>query len=92
MRNGDSADARASMRDKLIAVIEASDVDLGGELGEDTSLIKSGKLDSLGLFNVASFIEREVGCQVDITAFDLAEEWDTIGDILNFITALRRAQ
>lgn len=78
-----------SLRDKLIAVLEASDVDRDGELREDSSLIKSGKLDSLGLFNLALFIESEVGHKVDITAFDLATEWNTVNDILNFIAKLQ---
>jgi acyl carrier protein len=78
-----------SRRDKLIAVLKASDVELDGELKEDTPLIKSGRMDSLGLFNLAQFIESEIGRGVDITAFDLAKEWNTINDILNFIARLR---
>jgi len=89
IRNLVSRDTPQSLRDKLIAVLEASDVNLDGELKEGTSLIKSGKLDSLGLFNVALFVEREIGRKVDITAFDLAKEWNTITDILNFIAKLR---
>jgi acyl carrier protein len=89
IRNLVSRDTPQSLRDKLIAVLEASDVNLDGELKEGTSLIKSGKLDSLGLFNVALFVEREIGGKVDITAFDLAKEWNTITDILNFIAKLR---
>ena len=89
IRNLVSSDSSQSLRDKLVAVLEASDVGLDGELKEETSLIQSGKLDSLGLFNLALFIERESGRLVDITAFDLAKEWDTITDILDFIAKLR---
>ena len=84
-----SRDTTQSLREKLIAVLEASDAGLDGELKDETSLIESGKLDSLGLFNLALFIEREIGGKVDITAFDLAKEWNTINDILNFIAKLR---
>ena len=90
IRNLVSRDTPQSLRDKLIAVLKASDVDLDGELKEDTPLIKSGKLDSLGFFNLALFIEKEIGHKVDMTVFDLAKEWNTIHDILNFI-AERRA-
>jgi len=82
-------DTAQSLHDKLIALLEASDAGLDGKLKDETSLIESGRLDSLGLFNLALFIEREVDGKVDITAFDLAKEWNTITDILNFITKLR---
>ena len=84
-----SRDTTQSLREKLIAVLEASNAGLDGEVKDETSLIESGKLDSLGLFNLALFIEREIGGKVDITAFDLAKEWNTINDILNFIAKLR---
>jgi len=77
-----------SLRDKLIAVLEESDADLHGKLREDTPLM-SGKLDSLGLLKLALFIESEIGPRVDITAFDIDKEWNTINDILNFIARLR---
>jgi len=80
-----------SLRDKIIAVLEVSNVELDGELNEDTPLIKSGKLDSLGLFNLALFVEREIGGKLDVTAFDLAKEWNTINDIVNFIAREQRS-
>ena len=48
-------------------------------------------MDSLGLFTLALFIEKEIGRDVDITAFDLAKEWNTIDDILKFIVRERRS-
>jgi len=77
------------LRNKLIAVIRASDVDFDSEI-VDTSLIRSGQLDSLGLFSVALFIEREVGREVDFAGYDIAREWDTVDDILAFIDKLRQ--
>jgi hypothetical protein len=38
------------VRKRLIATIECADVEFDGELKDETSLIKSGKLDSLGPF------------------------------------------
>jgi acyl carrier protein len=78
-----------SVRDKLIDLLKASDADPDGELRGDSALITSGKLDSLGLFNLALFVENEIGHQVDVTSFDLAAEWNTIEDILRFIARLR---
>ena len=81
-----------ALRSKLVTLIETSNTDLDGQVDDSTSLIKSGRLDSLGLFNVALFIEREIGRNVDMTSFNLATEWDTVNDILNFIQKLRGAQ
>jgi acyl carrier protein len=80
-----------SLHDKLIAVLEASDVVLDGEQKEETPLIKSGKLDSLGLFNLALFVESQIGSKVDVTAFNLAKEWNTVNDILKFIARFRES-
>ncbi len=80
-----------SLHDKLIAVLEASDVVLDGEHKEETPLIKSGKLDSLGLFNLALFVESQIGSKVDVTAFNLAKEWNTVNDILKFIARFRES-
>jgi len=74
-----------SLHDRLLTFIKELDVELNCDLKEDTSLIKSGLLDSLALFNLAIWIEKEIGARVDLTAFDLSKEWDTIADILNFI-------
>ena len=79
------ADTRRSLRERVIALLEATDVKLDAQLQEATPLISSGKLDSQGLFNLALFIENEIGRQIDFPAFDLAKEWNTIDDIVNFI-------
>jgi len=88
MRKASSKSASHSQREKLIKVIQASDGGWDEDLTDDMSLIRSGKLDSLGLFNLVIFIESEVGHKVDFTAFDLPTEWDTIKDILGFIRKL----
>ena len=87
-----SSESALALRDRLIAVLEGSDMALDGDLKEDTSLFMSGELDSLGLFNLALFIEGEIGQTIDVTAFDLAKEWNTINDILNFIVRLRESR
>lgn len=80
-----SEERERSLKQRLIAVIEAGEFERNEPLADDVSLIKSGRLDSLGLFSVALFIEREIGHRIDLTAFDLAAEWDTIGEIIDFI-------
>jgi acyl carrier protein len=78
-----------SLQNRLFAFIKELDIELNCDLREDTSLIKSGLFDSLALFNLASWIEKEIGAPVNLTAFDLSKEWDTIADILNFIEKQR---
>jgi len=34
---------------------------------------------------LAAWIEQEIEVQVDLTAFDLSKEWNTIADIVSFI-------
>ena len=85
MRKASSKSASHNQREKLIEVIRASGGGWDEDLTDDMSLIRSGKLDSLGLFNLLMFIECEVGHKIDFTAFDLATECDTIKDILGFI-------
>ncbi len=74
-----------SLHGRLISLIKELDLGVDGDLKEETSLIKSGLLDSLALLNLAVWIEGEIDTQVDLTIFDLSKEWDTITDILNFI-------
>lgn len=91
MPKGLSDKDRRRLRDKLVAVVDASEVKLDQALTDDTSLIRSGAIDSLALFNIAVFVDKEVPHHVDITAYDLAKEWDSINDILNFIGRLRNS-
>ena len=80
-----------TVRDKILALIQASDLELDGELKDDTSLIHSGLLDSSALFNLAVLIEREAGTPIDPSSFDLATEWDTIADIVEMFTDIDRS-
>ena len=74
-----------SLRDQLIDLINGNDMGLGRELKDDTSLIESGRIDSLALFNLVSWIEGKIDSELDITAINVSKEWDTIADILNFL-------
>ena len=74
-----------ALREELVALVRSWDLDLGEELRDDTSLIKSGVFDSLALWNLLLWVEKQIGCPVDPTSFDLTEEWDTVADVISFL-------
>ncbi len=86
-----TGDRTRALRTRVTALLEEHNVRLEGESKDTAPLIRSGKLDSLGLFKLALFIEQEIGREVDVAAFDLAKEWNTIDDIVRFIAAQRGA-
>ena len=87
-----SGDLSRQLRAKVTALLEALDGRLDGESKHAVPLIGSGRLDSLGLFKLALFVEQEVGREIDIAAFDLAKEWNTIDDIVQFIAVQRASR
>jgi acyl carrier protein len=60
-------------------------LDLDESVSDDTSLIRSGLLDSVGLFQLVLWLEQQIGTTVNPAEHDLVGEWDTIDDILRFI-------
>jgi acyl carrier protein len=75
-----------ALHDELLALIEEeSEFDLIKNIDDRTSLIKSGIFDSRALFNLAVWIQEKIGTELDFTQFELAEEWDTIENIIAFI-------
>jgi acyl carrier protein len=72
-------------RDDVVRAIEASGAHVPGDLDDHASLIRSGLLDSTALFELALWVEEHVTPGLDLTAFDLAEEWDTIAKLLAFV-------
>jgi acyl carrier protein len=80
-----------ALRDELVRIIEASGALLPEGLCDDTSLIRSGLLDSTALFELALWIEERVAPGLDLTSFDLAEEWDTLAKLQAFIERHNRA-
>lgn len=60
-------------------------------LADDTPLLTSGLIESVTLLNVALWVETQVGAEVELTAFDLAAEWDSMSGILAFVEKHRTA-
>jgi len=81
-----------SLRDDLVALLREAEVDLPADAGEDTSLLQSGRVDSLALFRLASWVERAVGERVDPASFDLVREWETVGSVVHFVERRRARQ
>jgi acyl carrier protein len=73
------------LRTELRALIETWDLDLREPLRDDTSLIRSGLLDSVALVQLVAWLEEQTGGAVDPSGYDLVREWDTIEDILCFV-------
>ena len=74
-----------SLQDRLVSFIKELGLELDGDVTRSTQLFKSGLLDSLSLFNLAEWIEQEINKPVDLTEINILEEWETIGDVLDFI-------
>ncbi len=84
-----SAGNGSDVRERLVRLLEEHRVDFDFDLGDDASLIRSGFIDSVGLYNLALWIENEVGSEIDLAAFDATSRWDTVADILRFIGKFR---
>ena len=74
-----------ALREELVALVRSWDLELGEAVRDDTSLIKSGVFDSLALWNLLLWVEKQIGRPVDPTSFDLIEEWDTVADVVRFL-------
>lgn len=74
-----------TLRDQLIDIIRTNSIKQGLELDDHSSLIKSGRIDSMALFHLASWIEKKLDRELDFTDLDITKEWDTVADILNFL-------
>jgi acyl carrier protein len=55
------------------------------------TLVSSGLVNSLMLFELAMWIESEVGAAMDFRQLDLGREWDTVEGIVGFLEAARQA-
>jgi len=73
------------LHDELIRSIGEWNPSLAGSVARDTPLLSSGRLDSVGLFQLLLWLERKVGRPIDATAVDMAGEWDTVDAIVAWL-------
>jgi acyl carrier protein len=76
---------RGTLREQLRALIAEFARPEDGAIDDDTPLISSARVESIALLNVALWVEEQVDATVEITSFDLAMEWDTVAQILDFV-------
>jgi|HubBroStandDraft_6_1064221.scaffolds.fasta_scaffold38661_4 acyl carrier protein len=81
---------RGALGEQLRALIAEFAPHEHGVIADDTPLISSALVESVALLNVALWVEEQVDAAVEITSFDLAAEWDTITQILDFVEKHRR--
>ena len=74
-----------STRDDVIAFVESLNLTMPKNWDGDTSLVRSGIIDSLALYQLILWIEERIGKPVDPTKFDLASELDTVTSITDFV-------
>jgi acyl carrier protein len=71
----------------VISFIKGLECDLPDPLEPHTSLIQSGLLDSLALFDLSVWIEEQVGRPIDPGEIDIVVLWDNPQAIAQFIEA-----
>ena len=76
---------------RVVAFVNGPECEVDGTVTEESSLIRSGLLDSLALFQLSVWIENEVGSPLDLDDIEIAEAWDTPADIARYIRAMRNA-
>jgi acyl carrier protein len=80
-----------TLRDELLEAIRSWDLEVDVDLLGDTPLITSGVFDSLALFNLVAWIEKQCGGPIDPATFDVVHEWNTIADVVAFVERRRGA-
>lgn len=77
-----------SLRDDLIGTLTL--MKLPVELRDDTSLIRSGVLDSVALLNLVLWIEEQTGRPIDPTRINFRTQLDTVTSILGYVESHTR--
>jgi len=79
-----------TLRKELVELIQGWDLEFEAPVQDDTALITSGMLDSQALFNLMLWIEKQVGRPIDPASVEIADEWNTVGDVIGYIERVRR--
>lgn len=80
------------LHDELIRAIGEWNPSLDGAIARDTPLLSSGRLDSLGLFQLLVWLEHQLHRPIDATAVDMAVQWDTVDAIVAWVERERGAR
>jgi len=83
--------AAMSPHDDLMAAMATWSPALTQDVGRDTPLLTSGRLDSAAVFQLVLWLEQRIGHPIDVTRIDMPARWDTVDDIVAFMEAERRA-
>lgn len=78
-----------AFRDELARVLTAAGTRVPAGFADDTSLIRSGLVESTVLFELSLWVEERIGRELDLRSFDLVEEWDTPAGLEDFIRRAR---
>jgi acyl carrier protein len=57
---------------------------------DDTSLVRSGLLDSLALFRLVLWVEEQTGRPLDPTQVNIRADFDSVASILRFVDGSRQ--
>jgi acyl carrier protein len=77
--------SRAKLLKELRTLVLNDTPSLDRNFADSTSLIASGLLESTTLVSVALWVEERIGREMDLGAFDLIAEWDSLGAIVDFV-------
>jgi acyl carrier protein len=78
-----------SLRNELLGLLPDWGARVEGSGVDEASLIASGRIDSVGLFELLLWIEEKTGAPIDPGAVDWRREWDTVPGILDYIARRR---
>jgi acyl carrier protein len=76
-----------SQREDLLRTIDSWQLSV--TVPDDTSLIRSGLLDSLALFRLMLWVEEQTGEPLDPTRLDIREELDSVEGVLRYVAGQR---
>jgi acyl carrier protein len=74
-----------TLRRELLDLLPHWGARIDGDHVDEASLIASGRIDSVGLFELLLWIEEKTGVAIDPGAVDWRGEWDTVPGILAYI-------
>jgi acyl carrier protein len=84
--------SRGALRQRLMRFLIDSGRVTQRDLDANSSLITSELIDSVTLFELAIWVEEEIGRPLDLTQLALPDGWDTVDRIIAFIEQTQDGQ